>query len=93
MPTASPLMGETPTQEVKMDDEPKAATRTKYRVFKANIVDDDGVKKFHGEEVELTAATARRYNKLGFLKPFIEDDDEDEADEKPKRTTRATKRV
>lgn len=54
--------------------------RTKYRVFKANIMDDDGNKVGDGAIVELTAKTAKHYNRLGYLKPFIEDDDEDEDD-------------
>ncbi len=63
-----------------MSDEPVVAERTKYRVFKANIMDDDGNKVGDGSIVALTAKTARHYNKLGYLKPFIDDDDEDEDD-------------
>lgn len=63
-----------------MTDE--APARTKYRVFKANIMDDDGRKVGDGAIVELTPKTAKHYNRLGYLKPFIEDDEEeDEVDD------------
>lgn len=74
--------GEATSKETEMNDE--APARTKYRVFKANIMDDDGNKVGDGAIVELTAKTAKHYNRLGYLKPFIEDDDdegEDDADD------------
>lgn len=54
------------------------AGRTKYVVHKANIKDDDGTKIFHGEVAELGPELAKRYNKLGFLRPYMDEDDEDE---------------
>ena len=61
-----------------MNDETVVSDRKKYRVFKANIMDDDGNKVGDGSVVELTAKTARHYNRLGYLKPYFEDDDEEE---------------
>lgn len=55
--------------------------RTKYRVFKANIMDDDGNKVGDGSVVMLTAKTARHYSRLGYLKPYFEEDDEEAKDE------------
>ena len=63
------------------------AERTKYIVHKANIKDDEGIKRKHGEVAELSTSLARRYNKLGFLRPYLDDDlvdeieDEEEEDE------------
>lgn len=51
--------------------------KKKFVVFKANIKDDDGVKRKDGEVVELSSELAKRYNKLGFLRPYIEDDEND----------------
>lgn len=55
-------------------------SRTKYRVFKTNIKDDDGNKVLADEVVELSPKLARHYNKLGFLRPYIEDDEDDDAE-------------
>jgi len=55
--------------------------RKKYVVFKANIMDDDGMKRKDGEIVELTSKTAKHYGKLGYLRPYFEEDDEEEDDE------------
>lgn len=52
--------------------------RTKYKVFKANILDDDGNKVLAGEVVALSPKLAKHYNKLGFLRPFFDEDDEEE---------------
>jgi hypothetical protein len=54
--------------------------RTKYRVFKANIMDDDGNKVGDGAVVELTKATAKHYSRLGYLKPFFDDEGEEDED-------------
>lgn len=51
-----------------------AAQRKKYVVFKANIMDDDGNVVKHDQVVELTAKTAKHYNSLGFLRPYMEED-------------------
>lgn len=68
-----------------MVDETDASVpeRTKYRVFKANIMDDDGNKVGDGAIVELTAKTAKHYNRLGYLKPFFDDDDDKDEEERP----------
>lgn len=55
--------------------------RIKYRVFKANIMDDDGNKVGDGAIVSLTPKTARHYNKLGYLRPYMDDDDDEEDDD------------
>lgn len=52
--------------------------RTKYIIHKANIMDDDGNKRMHGEVVSLTAKTAKHYNRLGYLRPFLEDEDDED---------------
>ena len=54
--------------------------RKKYVVFKANILDDEGVKRKDGDIVSLKPKTAKHYNKLGYLRPYMEDDDEDDDD-------------
>lgn len=56
----------------------------KYRVHKTNIMDDDGNKVRHGEEVELSPRLARHYGNLGFLLPVFDDDlqyEEEESDD------------
>jgi hypothetical protein len=55
--------------------------RKKYIVFKANIMDDDGVKRRDGDIVELTPKTAKHYGKLGYLRPYFEDGEEEEDDD------------
>lgn len=57
-----------------------AAERTTYIVHKANIKDDDNQKKKHGETVALGPVLARRYNRLGYLRPYLGSDDDDEED-------------
>lgn len=52
--------------------------KTKYRVFKANIMDDDGNKVLKDSIVELSPKLAKHYNRLGFLRPVIEDDEDEE---------------
>jgi hypothetical protein len=58
-------------------------TRKKYVVFKANIMDDEGNKRKHGDVVELTPETARHYNKRGFLRPYFEEEDETDGEPDP----------
>jgi hypothetical protein len=77
------------------DETPQAPARTKYRVFKANIKDDDGNKVGDGAVVELTSKTAKHYNRLGYLKPFFDEADDDEDDDgvgKPTATQLARSR-
>lgn len=66
------------------------SNRTKYYVHKANIKDDDGKKVMAGQVAELGPELAKRYNKLGFLRPYIEDD-EDENDAPIDPTSRRLK--
>jgi predicted HicB family RNase H-like nuclease len=54
--------------------------RTKFKVFKANILDDDGNKVLEGEVVALSPKLAKHYNKLGFLRPYFEEDEDDDED-------------
>lgn len=53
--------------------------KQKFVVYKATIMPKDGEKKRHGDIVELDAEDARRYNSLGYLRPYVEDE-YDEAD-------------
>ncbi len=64
-------------------DEAAKEGRTKYRVHKTNLKDDDGNKVLAGEIVELGPKLAKHYNKLGFLRPVIDDEDEDDEPEAP----------
>jgi hypothetical protein len=57
------------------------AERTTYLVNKANIKDDDGNKRCHGETARLGPKLAKRYNDLGFLRPYIPDVDVDDEDD------------
>lgn len=57
--------------------------KTKYIVHKANIKDDEGVKRVHGDVVALRKETAKRYAALGFLRPYFGDDDEATTENKP----------
>lgn len=69
--------------------EPEETPKTqKYRVFKANIMDDNGQKVLQGDVVELSPALAKRYNKLGYLRPYIEDDEDDEIEPAPTARSR-----
>lgn len=61
--------------------------RTKYTVHKSNIKDEDGVKRGHGEPAELGPKLARHYNRLGYLRPFIPEVDEDYEDDDPDGAT------
>lgn len=54
--------------------------RTKFKVFKTNIMDDDGNKVLAGETVSLGPKLAKHYNKLGFLRPYFEDEEDDDAE-------------
>jgi hypothetical protein len=58
-------------------------SREAYIVFKSNIMDDDGVIHSHGDTVHLSPKLARRYNNLGYLKPCITDEPDDEEDTDP----------
>lgn len=64
--------------------------KKKYRVYSATIKDDDGVKRKHGDVVELSGKTAKHYNDLGYLRPYTEDevseDFDDDNDEPPPST-------
>ena len=53
----------------------------KYVVQRTNISLGHGKKVKEGEIVEIDAKTAKHYAKLGFLAPYIPDDDEDEDDD------------
>lgn len=57
--------------------------KTKYIVHKANIKDDEGIKRFHGDVVALSKETAKRYSAFGFLRPYFGDDDEATTDNEP----------
>jgi len=55
----------------------------KFIVHKANIKDEKGNKRRHEEVVELGPKLARHYGKLGFLRPYFEEGEQndDESDE------------
>lgn len=57
------------------------AERKKYIVHKTNLKDDDGNKKGDGELVELGPELARRYGKLGFLRPYFDETEETDDDD------------
>lgn len=58
-------------------DAPKGA-RQKYMVQNASIFTTNGAKHRPGDVVELTAAEAKHFNKMGNLAPYIPDDSDDE---------------
>mgnify|MGYP001820717733 CR=1 FL=1 len=59
------------------EPEKKAPATKKFVVQKCNIFVESGKKSKIGDVVELTAAQAKQFNKVGALAPFIEDDDEE----------------
>lgn len=74
-------------------------TWTRYQVYKANIMNDDGDKVLAGEIVALSPKLARHYGKFGYLKPVFDDDEggdeepeemDDDGPAIPTRTRRVT---
>lgn len=53
-----------------------------YRVVKTNALADEEGRIFkEGDTITLGSKLARKFNKLGFLGPILEDDDEENSDE------------
>jgi hypothetical protein len=80
-------MGDAPKNEAEEKSE-KAEKLTTYVVHKTNILDDAGKKIRHGETVDLSPALARHYNKLGFLRPYIEEPEDADETTTPSRSKR-----
>lgn len=58
------------------------AKLTKYRVHQTNLLDPTTGKKVgHGGVISLDSKLAKRFNDLGYLRPYIEENDAEATEE------------